>query len=59
MNEKVKPNCQNCKFYQTGIGAVLKSGHIYYWEECSKGWGKPTPSGVFKNACQLWIKNSN
>jgi len=48
-----KASCFNCKNYSTGIGAVMKNGTIYMWEQCEKQWGKPTPVGVLKNICTL------
>lgn len=51
MTEK---NCQNCKFHSTGIGAVTANGTKWMWQDCTKGWGKPTPIGVLKNLCGLY-----
>ena len=54
---KQKPQCNNCKFYTSGVAEVLPSGRVWTWEECQKSWGKPTPIGVLKNVCSLWVKN--
>jgi len=47
-------NCQNCKHHSTGVGAVLSNGTKWMWQDCTKGWGKPTPIGVFKNICNSY-----
>jgi hypothetical protein len=56
---KQKPQCNNCKFYSSGVAEVLPSGKTWIWEECQKSWGKPTPIGVLKNVCSLWVKSPN
>lgn len=52
---KEKPSCQSCNHHSSGIGATLKNGHVYEWQECKKSWGKTTPVGVFKNVCDLYM----
>ena len=47
-----KKTCQNCSFHTQGVGAMAPNGKTpWIWQECSKGWGKPTPVGVLKNLC--------
>ena len=43
--------CQNCNFHTEGVGAITDNGTIWKWQDCSKGWGKPSPVGVLKNLC--------
>jgi len=50
-----KPTCQTCQHHTSGVGAVLKNGTVWEWQECKKSWGKGTPIGVLKNVCNLWI----
>ena len=53
--------CQTCKFYSTGYALDFDgkpipkvSGDFWRWNDCTKGWGKPTPIGVLKNMCGLY-----
>lgn len=55
MTEKVEKNCQSCKHHSSGIGAVTANGTEWRWQDCTKGWGKPTPIGVLKNMCGLYM----
>jgi hypothetical protein len=54
--------CQTCKFHSTGNALDFdgnpipkgNSGEFWTWQDCTKGWGKPTPIGVLKNMCGLY-----
>lgn len=50
-----KPCCQNCRHHSGGVAVTLDSGTTWNWQECTKSWGKPTPIGVIKNVCNLWV----
>lgn len=52
---KVEKCCQTCQHHSCGIGAVTANGTKWMWQDCAKGWGKPTPIGVLKNMCGLYI----
>jgi hypothetical protein len=53
--------CQTCKFHSTGNALDFDgnpipkvNGEFWTWQDCTKGWGKPTPIGVLKNMCGLY-----
>ena len=55
-------NCQSCHHHSSGYALdhdgkpIPKvNGDFWKWYECAKGWGKPTPIGVLKNMCSLYM----
>jgi hypothetical protein len=54
-------SCQTCKFHSSGYALDFDgkpipkvNSEFWKWQECTKGWGKPTPIGVLKNMCGLY-----
>ena len=58
MSTAPKPVCQTCRHHSQGVAVILESGTNWCWQECTKSWGKPTPIGVIKNVCNLWVKKN-